>query len=107
MIRFAFARPRSISTPEWPPRRPQSLTSNATPSVSINETGMRQTVLFPPAQLTVITPSASESMFSSLCPFSIDRSIADAPSMPTSSDTVNTASSLGCATSGESRIAST
>ena len=59
----------------------------------------------PPAQDTVNTPSSSESKFSSFLPFRSEQSSAKAPSMPTSSSTVNTASMGGCTSVSSDRIA--
>ena len=60
----------------------------------------------PPAQLTVNIPSSSESMFISIFPLSGLKSMPIAPSMPTSSSTVITASTRGCGSSFESSTAS-
>ena len=62
-------------------------------------------VRLPPAQPTVSTPSASESIFSRRFALQQDRSMEEAPSSPTSSLTVNTVSNLGCGISLESKIA--
>ena len=92
----ALPRPLSISTPEGPPRRPPTVTvRNSAPKVS-RQTGRVHFVRLPPAQLTVNTPSTSESRFSIRRPRSMDTSsMPTAPSMPISSSTVNTASSRG------------
>ena len=63
-----------------------------------------QSIRIPPAQDTVNTPSCSESKFSRRRPFRSEQSSAAAPSMPTSSSTVNTASMGGW---GRSSSAST
>ena len=67
--------------------------------------GRWQSARIPPAQETVNTPSISESRFSSFLPFRSEQSSAKAPSMPTSSSTVNTASIGGWASVSSSRMA--
>ena len=96
----------SISLPEWPPASPVTVTVTARPCCVLRSVGITVSTVIPPAQLVRKCPSTSESIFKSLCPLSIDRSIASAPSMPISSSTVSTTSSLGCAITEESRMAS-
>ena len=67
--------------------------------------GSMQRVLFPPAQLTVNTPSSSESRFILIFPRRLDVSMFFAPSIPVSSSVVKTASTGGLLLS-ESRSAS-
>ena len=61
--------------------------------------------MLPPAQLTVKTPSASESRFSSFRPRRGDASSATAPIMPISSSVVKTTSSRGWGIVRSSRMA--
>ena len=56
--------------------------------------------------LASIIPSSSLSILRSFLPFNMDTSIEEAPSMPTSSDTVHTNSRRGCAILSSSSIAS-
>ena len=60
----------------------------------------------PGSQPAVSTPSSSESMFTSIRPSRSEKSMADAPSRPTSSQTVSTTSSAGWGMSFASRTAS-
>ena len=62
-------------------------------------------ILPPPAHPTVSTPSSSESILISFLPVIYEVSSPRAPSIPTSSQTVNMTSSLGCFTLLESSIA--
>ena len=104
--RLEFARSLSISPPECPPSRPEIWISNSSPLFFSKASGSLHTVVHPPAQLASICPSSSESRFNTFFPFNMERSMPFAPSMPTSSDTVITTSSLGCSIVSESRIAS-
>ena len=106
MRRFALPRPLSISAPEWPPSRPPTVTVSAVPENGARVTGSVHTDTLPPAQLTVSTPSSSESRLSIVRPFSTEASSAAAPSMPVSSSTVMTTSSGGWGMSPAARIAS-
>ena len=106
-IRFAFALPLCISQPECPPSRP--VTSSVYQSISSELCrciGSFECVEIPPAQLLKKIPSSSESRFNIRRPRRLDRSIASAPSMPTSSQTVKTSSNGGCGRSERSAMAS-
>ena len=106
IAQFAFKRPLMISTPECPPANPViliSMTDALTVSVSY---GILQITDAPPAQLTVNTPSSSESMFINKRPLRSETSIVAAPSIPISSLTVKIASIGGCAISSSSNTAS-
>ena len=101
----ALARPLWISVPEWPPASPRTVTDRAAPSQAARATGRAHRTMLPPAQLTVKTPSASESRFSSFRPRRGETSRAMAPSIPISSSVVRTTSSRGWGIDGSSRMA--
>ena len=92
---LALARPRWISVPECPPVRPPTVTVSTAPGKGSRFTGRMHSVRLPPAQLTVNTPSSSESRLMRVLPRRGDTSRAAAPSMPTSSSTVRTTSRRG------------
>ena len=102
---LALACSLSISLPECPPSKPVTVSPAPYPCCFCHVTGIIVSTVIPPAQLVRKCPSTSESIFNILWPFNMERSMTSAPSMPISSSTVITASSLGCAISGESIIA--
>ena len=95
----AFARPRWICMPEWPPRPPSAVTASVTaPSSSgaarLASTRIQVSVL--PAQPTVSVPSSSLSRLTRILPSSSEPSRPLAPSSPTSSATVISSCSGPC-----------
>ena len=87
--------------------RPSRRIRRAVPRVTFSHcTGIVQDATQPPAQLTVKTPSCSESRLISRRPCKSDTSSAAAPSIPISSSVVKTTSSAGRGIDGLSRIAS-
>ena len=103
---FALPLPLSISTPEWPPVSPDKVILSFVPVTLFLSSFSVTLLLQPPAQLASMIPSSSLSILRSFLPFNIDTSMEEAPSMPTSSDTVHTNSRRGCAILSSSSIAS-
>ena len=101
-----FALPIWISEPECPPLRPDTLTFRTMPSLFLRFMGISQTTSEPPAQPAQNTPSSSESRFRSLRLLRPERSMADAPTRPTSSSDVKMHSIRGCLMLSSARTAS-
>jgi len=95
-----------ISTPECPLVTPDTFIVTSVPVTSVFTAGYLDIITAPPAQLDKKIPSSSESILSIILPLISEQSIASAPSIPTSSSTVNIASISGCLIESSSRIAS-
>ena len=95
IAQFEFARSLIISTPECPPVKPCNLISITGALTRSLLYGILHITDAPPAQLTVNTPSSSESIFIKRRPLRSETSIVAAPSIPISSFTVKIASTGG------------
>ena len=104
--RLAFWCSLLISVPECPPRSPVASRWSSIPSFLLRVIGRVRAKRSPPAQLTVATPSSSESRLIMVRAERRDLSSASAPFNPISSCVVNTHSSAGCVSVSSFRIAS-
>ena len=103
---MALARPVSMTTPEWPPSSPSTLSTRAVPRAGTRRSGSRATHWAEPAQDTHITSGSPQSMLSILRAEIFEKSTWRIPTMPTSSPTVNSSSRGGWVTELSSMSAS-
>ena len=104
---MALPRPSLISRPEWPPRKPATLTLTATSSASVSTSWyfIVAVMLTPPALPMTNSPMFSLSIFSRMSPFRVSALRWLTPYMQVSSSAVIRASRGPCSMSFDSKTA--